>query len=1508
MTSGKLNQPTHSLRLELSGRLAMLVLLLVIPATHAAVFDIPDGLVEINGDDGQCSLIEAFENISNGAQLHADCPAPAEPGLLNTVNLAPGSEYLFSEMNPDTSTYLDFISEPVALVGNNAILVRPPNGDDAVVFDAMLDADRTFSLSNVTLDGGGLASPLIVHGGGELSLVSVTVRNTGIGIDAFEEILISVSIDSSRFENAGAGLLVSGSDNVLVTIAVTVFDQVQLGVDLFNAGMNLSQSGFAGGGTGVRIAGAQASATIANSTFSGQLLGLDAEAGNTMVNNATFASNQQAISAFINGTPTVSVANSIFADSATLNCDGGGVVSLGFNLSTDTSCVGEATDLAETDPMLGALQDFHHPLEPGSPAISASQNPDTPCENVDQRGVARPQDGNNDGNPQCDIGAFERQPDPQPAIVLTKSILSGSPYVSAGDVIEYSLEAANTGNVALQNVVINDPDLPVLDCEMAQPAVLEAGETQLCNGSYVVDQDDVDAGSFTNTATVTGQDIFGTPVSDQDSATAVGPAPGPAIALSKTATDGAPFSAVGDVITYALVATNSGNLTLTNVGINDPLLGVLNCNPAQPATLEPDQSLACAGSYTVTQADIDTGSVANTATVAGRDPDNNLVSAQASHVVQGPAADPSIVLVKTITEGASYSSPGDTVNYSLEITNSGNVSLSDAVLSDPGLDSLDCSGTGGLEAATDVTIATRTISQRRMIGDSAVRFQRMPAADNEPAAESPAVSLAPGETFDCTGEYTVTESDISTGSYTNTATVSARSPANVLVSDQDSAIARGPLLLFPAEADLGVIDVGETFTATFHAVGGVPPYAFAATGLPEGWIATITDDGVVISGAGQRAGRIEFSISVSDSVEPPEKVQRNYQLRLATDLELAPVTLADGIQGVDYFQALNVTNGIPPYTFQASMLPPGLELTRNIISGRPSQNGTFEISVIAVDAHDNVGEAIYALTVTTPGFSTSSLELPDAVVNVSYSHQLLANSSDNPVVWSDAAGLPTGLELQYTGFIAGKPLESGTFQISARATNAQGQMAELSAPLVVLDRGVINTVAQLPPGVVGRRYGGPLSIFGSDPPFGCQAPSGELPTGLELVECNQGVAGIPEVPGSFAFELLVTDSATPASSDRGRFSIRIADPEALLEVPDLRDAPAVTVPVADYGQGRPDAGFPDESLQQLAIDGFGNRVLVGYSYNGDHYDILILSFDSDGTLNWSQRFDSGDHDYGYGVTINPVDQGIYVTGFVLNGNRYEGVLLSFDANGVLRWEERVTGGVLTDALYGVAADREGVYVTGERYNGVNFDAIYAGYTHEGIPLWSHLRTSASTQTGYVVNADPCELPPCPLLVGGSEGVDLSQGWMLAVDRGSGALIAQQSLSQGGVLALASTSDGWVTGGDTPANQWHISRIDRNLQPVWTTTFPEGQRLRGMVADEADFIYAAGRTGVGQDALLTLLAPEGQVLQSRSFDTGARDRFNGVGIGPEGVLTAAGERRQLEGNRAILYYLDTGKAF
>ena len=73
------------------------------------------------------------------------------------------------------------------------------------------------------------------------------------------------------------------------------------------------------------------------------------------------------------------------------------------------------------------------------------------------------------------------------------------------------------------------------------------------------------------------------------------------------------YDAVGDVLTYDLVVTNNGNVTLTNIIVSDPIATVTG---SPIATLAPGASMTLTASYTATQNDLNAGSVYNTATAS----------------------------------------------------------------------------------------------------------------------------------------------------------------------------------------------------------------------------------------------------------------------------------------------------------------------------------------------------------------------------------------------------------------------------------------------------------------------------------------------------------------------------------------------------------------------------------------------------------------------------------------------------------------------------------------------------------------------------------------------------------------------------------------------------------------------------------------------------------------------------------------------------------------------------
>ena len=190
-------------------------------------------------------------------------------------------------------------------------------------------------------------------------------------------------------------------------------------------------------------------------------------------------------------------------------------------------------------------------------------------------------------------------------------------------------------------VSVDDPAVGAVSCPVT---VLAPGASTTCTATYALTQVDVDSGHFANTATATGTPPPGLtpPTADDDTDTLI-PA-GPAISLDKQAGAVNDLDAnghdVGDTIAYTFVVTNTGNVTLTSVGVTDPKVGAVSC---PPGSLAPAATRTCTATYTLTQADVDAGEVVNTATTTGTPPTGPPVTDDDTVTTLVPA-DPSISL------------------------------------------------------------------------------------------------------------------------------------------------------------------------------------------------------------------------------------------------------------------------------------------------------------------------------------------------------------------------------------------------------------------------------------------------------------------------------------------------------------------------------------------------------------------------------------------------------------------------------------------------------------------------------------------------------------------------------------------------------------------------------------------------------------------------------------------------------------------------------------------------
>ncbi|GGG38166.1 hypothetical protein GCM10011344_43760 [Dokdonia pacifica] len=363
-------------------------------------------------------------------------------------------------------------------------------------------------------------------------------------------------------------------------------------------------------------------------------------------------------------------------------------------------------------------------------------------------------DSDGDGEPDNDTEVLLQQ---NPVIVITKTFVyidaNGNGVVDVGDQLLYNFVVMNNGNVTVTDIVVDDP---LLGGIVGVIDVLTPSDTGNVTATYNLTQEDIDNGSVTNTATAVGNDPFDNDVTSTD--TVVFDINDMSnITLLKDAelvdSNNSNTVDVGDEIIYTFTVTNTGNVTVTNITIDDTTIGVTNLS-ISPSTLEPGESGIAIVNYALTLDDVQAGMIVNTATANGLDPMGDIVTDVSDSTNPaddtGNDDDPTVTLFEVASislekEGEYIDAnqnnivdQGDRIDYTFTVTNTGNTPLFDVTI---------------LDLLVDV--------------------------------EGGPINLAIGEvdssTF--TASYILTNEDVVNGSVVNTATVSGLTADGAIVSD-----------------------------------------------------------------------------------------------------------------------------------------------------------------------------------------------------------------------------------------------------------------------------------------------------------------------------------------------------------------------------------------------------------------------------------------------------------------------------------------------------------------------------------------------------------------------------------------------------------------------------------------------------------------------------------------------------------------------------------------------------
>ena len=155
----------------------------------------------------------------------------------------------------------------------------------------------------------------------------------------------------------------------------------------------------------------------------------------------------------------------------------------------------------------------------------------------------------------------------------------------------------------------------------------------------------------------------------------------------------------GDRLNYTFVVDNQTGATLTDLQITDAALGHITC---PDSTIPDGMAFRCHidSPYSLGIEDVDSGQFATTAIATATSPDAAQVSSAPATSTTPIAAQPSLKLKfepvhKTDVNGNGQLDAGDTLAYSLLLTNTGNVTVKQVTVSDEKSSGVTCVHTPG---------------------------------------------------------------------------------------------------------------------------------------------------------------------------------------------------------------------------------------------------------------------------------------------------------------------------------------------------------------------------------------------------------------------------------------------------------------------------------------------------------------------------------------------------------------------------------------------------------------------------------------------------------------------------------------------------------------------------------------------------------------------------------------------------------------------------------------------
>jgi len=434
---------------------------------------------------------------------------------------------------------------------------------------------------------------------------------------------------------------------------------------------------------------------------------------------------------------------------------------------------------------------------------------------------------------------------------------------------------------------------------------------------------------------------------------------------------------------------------------------------------------------------------------------------------------------------------------------------------------------------------------------------------------------------------------------------------------------------------------------------------------------------------------------------------------------------------------------VAPTSDNPNLLPSGLILASGdgdiatisgIYSGSPLSG--YLIRVVAVDSVGNTGVALVPLS-TVSGITITTPSLPNAIVGVGYSFQMMEAGGVGPFTWSwDQSNPYHGLSLSSGGLISGTPLVVFSTPILFTVTDSLGNQASATLTLTSQASGLTITTSSLTPITPGvPYYSTQLAASGSSFfPYVWSVVQGTLPTGITLsTSSGNGTNGILQGTSyQEGYRQNITFRVTDNSGAYAQATFLVSVIAGEIVISGIDYSNGLSLGILGYNAvcnpgtaGHTDTISPRINLSYYvvltgAISTDPSQITVTVTSN-DNLDgvfsgtveslqggiaLIRLSHDSQTLTSFSNTVPGT-----YSVTVSILDSGVPVSGvfsFVVYGENtglyglFSAAALSINSTPILPIFEGSTG---SSSLSNYSGSTSWVFQT---YNGVNVDPATAG--------------------------------------------------------------------------------------------------------------------------------------------------------------------------------------------------------